>query len=87
MNNETYIDFFGMLGIFLISLHKMKYMCPPSRIEYRYIKRTFAQQQSMDETGQYGGLTAGEYEGGTAPAEKTENPKEDKQKANTNPFG
>ena len=87
MYNETYIVFFGMLGIFLISLHRMKYMCPPSRIEYRYIKRTFAQQQATDEIGQYTDLIAGKYEAGVAPAEKTENPKDDKQIPNTNPFG
>ena len=46
MNNETYIVFFGMLGIFLILLHRVKYACPPSRIEYRYIKRSFQQEQN-----------------------------------------
>ena len=87
MKAETYIVFFGMLGIFLIALHRMKYACPPARVEYRYIKRGF--QETQDNPPEMGEMITGVFEpsGIAKPQKKAQNGEIKAQKVNKRPFG
>ena len=86
MNVNTYMVFFALSGIFLIALHKMKYACPPARIEYRHIKRDFEDIQRDENELNYGiyernevPRPQGNNQGGTGTVNT--------QSANTQPFG
>lgn len=42
---KSLIVFFFLLGVILIIYGQQSNICPPPRIEYRYIPRTFEQEQ------------------------------------------
>tara|TARA_Y100000389_G_scaffold6526_1_gene6258 strand:- start:6642 stop:6905 length:264 start_codon:yes stop_codon:yes gene_type:complete len=83
MQGETYIILFVMLGIFFISLHRMKYSCPPARIEYRYIKREFDEYQ--DNPVEINEMMTGLFETKDLPKTQQRN-KTKQQDHNTSPF-
>ena len=84
MQGETYIILFAMLGIFFISLHRMKYSCPPARIEYRYIKREFDEYQ--DNPPEITDLISGVFENSDLPKPQQRNEQAQQQTPNTSPF-
>ena len=87
MEPETYIVFFGMLGVFMLALHRMKYSCPPARIEYRYIKRDF--QEAQDNPAEISELVTGMFEPSTIakPQKRAQNGERKAQDPDKKPFG